>query len=140
MKRQERFKNTAYFTYHNANPKNRFAGDCVIRSISTFLNKDYYEVYEDLYKTSLKTGYMVNEKQNYEKYLKALGIERQPQPRKWDNTKYTGKEFIEEIAKPNKRYLLKIGGHHVTAIKDGTVYDTWDCTNKSVGNYWSIEE
>lgn len=139
MKRQEKYKDTPYFAYCNMNPKNRFTGDCVIRALSVFLEKDYYTVYEELYRTSLKTGYMANDKKNYEKYLKELGIEKQPQPRKRDNTKYTGKEFIREIAEDNKRYFAKIGGHHVIAIKGRKIIDTWDASEKTIGNYWTLE-
>ena len=140
MRRQERFKDTLYFTYYNANPKNRLTGDCVVRALSLFLDKDYYTVYKELYDTSLKTGEMLNEKRNYERYLKDQGIVKQKQPRQSDNTKYTGKEFIREITEDNKRYFCKIGTHHVTAIKDRRIYDTWDCTSKAVGNYWVINE
>lgn len=140
MKRQDKFKDTKYFTYYNANPKNRLTGDCVIRALSVFLQKDYYDVYEELYHTSLKTGYMANDKKNYEKYLDGLGIKKQPQPRKWDNTKYTGKEFINDIAEEGVRYFAKIGGHHVIAIKDRKIYDTWDSTEKTIGNYWIVNE
>ena len=139
MSRQEKYKDTAYFTYYNANPKNRITGDCVIRALSVFLQKDYYDVYKELYDTSIKTGYMVNDKKNYERYLKDMGIEKQKQPRQADNTKYTGKEFIKEIARPGKRYFAHIGGHHVIAIKDGRIYDIWDSSNKSIGNYWVLD-
>ena len=139
MKRQQKYKDTVYFTYYNANPKNRITGDCTIRALSLFLEKDYYTVYKELYDTSLKTGYMLNEKNCYELYLKEMGIEKQKQPRQADNTKYTGKEFIRDITEDNKRYFAKIGGHHVTVIKDRKIIDIWDCSNKSIGNYWVIE-
>lgn len=140
MKRQERFKNTEYFNYYNANPKNRITSDCVIRALAVFLAKDYYTVYKELYDTSIKTGYMVNDKKNYEKYLKDQGIEKRKQPRQADNTKYTGKEFIRDLTKANQRYFISIGGHHVTAIKNRQINDIWDCSNKSVGNYWVTED
>ena len=35
MKRQDKYQDTDYFKFYNANPKNRLAGDCVIRAIAT---------------------------------------------------------------------------------------------------------
>ena len=37
-------KDTEYFHYNNANPKNKHTGDCVIRAISLALDKRYKDV------------------------------------------------------------------------------------------------
>ena len=121
----------------NANPKNKKAGDCVIRAISIGLNKDYIEIYKELFETSLKTGYMVNDKKNFEKYLEKQKILKMKMPKRIDNTRYTVKEFVEEIAKPNKTYIINIA-NHLTVVKNGVLYDIWNCGRKSVGNYWVV--
>lgn len=138
MNRKDKYKDTETFTYYNANPKNRITGDCVIRAISTGLNKDYNETLTELYNYQLKTGYMLNDKKCYQKYLDALGYYKEKQPKKEDNTKYTGYEFCKYIAKPNKRYIANIGGHHIVAIVNKKILDIWDSSNKSIGNYWEI--
>ena len=64
------------------------------------------------------------------------------QTRKPDNSKYTGKEFCLDIQgspNPNKKYIATIGRHHIVAIVDGKINDTWDCSNKCIGNYWTRE-
>lgn len=140
MKRQEKYQDTSTFHWFNANPHNRLtAGDCVIRALSTAMNKSWEEVYQDLVKIAIKKGYMPNDKKVYEAYLKSKGWIKQKQPRKWDDTKYTGKEFCEEYGSPYQNIIANIGGHHIVAIVNGKVNDTWDSTDRCIGNYWIQE-
>ena len=127
---------THTFHYYNANPRNKLCGDCVIRAISTALEQDYVTTYKELFELSLKTGYIVNDKKNYSKYLKLKGWIKMEQPKKYNGTKYTGKDFCEDLALRNQRYVAHIGGHHIVAIVDAKVNDTWDSTNGCIGNYW----
>ena len=69
----------------------------------------------------------------YGKYLEGLGWSKQKQPRKPDGKKYTGSEFVGFF---KGTAVANIGGGHVTCIKDGKVWDTWDCTDGCIGNYW----
>ena len=135
MKRQNKFPDTSTFHFYNANPKNRITGDCVIRALCTALEEPYEVIYKELFEFSLKCGYMLNDKKCYDKYLKAKGWVKYKQPRKEDNTKYTGKEFCER-AREYENYIAKIGGHHIVAIVHGRVNDIWDSTDGCIGNYW----
>ena len=87
-----------------------------------------------------KTGYDDGDKKLYDKYLQSKGWKKYPQPRKWDNTKYTGEEFCKEIQTHEHEYssyvVANIGGHHVVAIVNGKVWDIWDSTDGCIGNYW----
>lgn len=135
--------NTSTFTYYNANHKNKTTTDCVIRAICTAMKKPYLEVYKELYELSLKTGYMINERKCYEKYLKLNGWIKQSQPKKFDNTKYDGNEFINYLN--HEKYLggepiiMKIGTHHLSCIVDNTIHDIWNCSYGKVGNWWVKE-
>ena len=135
MNRQTKYPDTRIFRYYNANPKNRVTDDCVIRAICTALNEPYEKVYRELFEISIKTGYMVNARLCYGKYLEQRGWVMHKQPRKEDNTKYTGREFCER-ARPYENYIAHIGGHHIVAIIDGKVVDTWNSTDGCIGNYW----
>ena len=141
MKRQDKYPDTRTFHYYNANPRNKLTGDCVIRAISTAMDRPYNEVYEELFRFSLKCGLMLNDNKCYEKYLEAQGWEKHAQPRKDDNTKYTGKEFCIEAQEYTFNYpsamIAHIGGHHIVAIIGGRVWDTWDSTYGCIGNYWT---
>ena len=117
----------------NLNPKGWKTGDCVIRAIAYATQQSWDDVYKGLSDLGFKKKRMPNDKQVYEQYLKDLGWEKQKQPRKWDNTKYTVNEFIKEF--PHNVYVVSVA-NHLTAIANNDIVDTWDCGRKSVGNYW----
>lgn len=131
--RKEKYPDTETFTYYNANPKDRITGDCVVRAICTALNQDYIETLKEMVDLQIKTGYEYGDKKCIEKYMKLKGWIKMKQPRKIDNTKYTGKEFCE-IYKGT--YVAMIGGHHIVCIRNGKVNDIWDSTGGCIGNYW----
>ena len=137
MTRQEKYPETRTFHYYNANPKNRVTTDCVIRAISTATEIPYNRVVMEMAELQCKTGYDDGDVKLYELYLKQYGFVKHKQPRKADNTKYTGKDFCLKIAKKHVRYVANIGGHHVVAIVNGKVYDIWDSTGGCIGNYWT---
>ena len=139
-KRQSKYPETSTFHYHNANPKNRITGDCRIRAISVACEIPYNQVVMDLAKIHCETGYDQTANQGISILMERYGWIKCKQPRKADNTKYTGEEFcrlIQRSRKPEwKRIMANIGGHHEVAIIDGKVWDTWDSTDGSIGNYW----
>ena len=141
MKRQEKYPDTNVFHYYNANPKNRITTDCVIRAISTACDKKYNDVVMDLAKIQCETGYDDGSTKAIDLLMKKYGWIKKSQPRKIDNTKYTGEEFCKDIQ--NHKYHLaynkivaNIGGHHIVAIIDGKIFDIWNSSNKCIGNYW----
>lgn len=140
MKRQDKYPDTKVFHFYNANPKGKYTGDCVVRALCTALEESYEKVSRDLLENALRTGYSFASKDNFDNYLKSRGWVKQPQPRKDDNTKYTGEEFCLEIQSHrnwyNPQIIANIGGGHVVAIMFGEVYDTWDSTDGCIGNYW----
>ena len=137
MKRADKYPDTAVFHFYNANPKNRITGDCTFRAIATATGKSWADVVQEMALISIKTGYAINDKKGIEAYMKNIGWVKHSQPRKLDNTKYTGAEFCRKMKRLTA--VCMIGGHHVTCIIDGKVNDIWDCTGKTIGNYWTAE-
>lgn len=137
MTRQEKYPETSTFHYHNANPKNRITGDCRIRAIAVACEVQYNTVVMDLAKIQCDTGYDQCTNQGIDILMKQYGWTKHKQPRKADNTKYTGKEFCLKLAKKHVRYVANIGGNHVVAIVNGKVNDIWDSTDGCIGNYWT---
>lgn len=125
------------FIKYNKNPKNKKTTDCVIRAIATATNKEWENIYKELAEQGIKKGLMINDRNNWKAYLKSLGYEQQKMPRKEDRTRYTLEKFCDELAEENKIYIIKVAGH-LTCVKDKKLYDTWNCSNKCVGNYWII--
>ena len=125
------------FIKYNANPTKRKTSDCVIRALATALGNTWEDTYRDLVDMSIKQGLMCNEKRAYTNYLKTKGYEMQKMPRRNDNTRYTVNEFIDELADPKATYIISIA-NHLTCVKDKVLLDTWNCSRKSIGNYWLI--
>ena len=136
MTRQQKYPDTATFHYHNANPKSRITTDCVIRAICTALEIPYNQVVMELAEQQCMTGYDRSCNTGIDKYLQSKGWVKHKQPRKPDNTKYTGAEFCER-ARTYENYIANIGGGHIVAIVGGRVWDTWDSTDGCIGNYWT---
>lgn len=143
MKRQDKYPDTRNFHFYNANPKNRFTTDCVIRAISTALELPYNTVVMEMAEMQCKTGYDPSENKLIGMYLESKGWIKKSQPRKLDGTKYTGAEFCQEIREgctwgigDFTRIVANIGGHHTVAIMDGKVWDIWNSTCGSIGIYY----
>lgn len=128
--------NTSYFKYYNANPKNKKTTDCVVRAICTALDQSYEQTLREMIELQIKTGYDMSDVKGFGKYLESKGWIKQKQPRKSNNTKYTGWEFVRIF---NGVCVANIGGNHTVCIKEGKVYDIWDSTDGCIGNYWTKE-
>ena len=131
-------QDTEFFRYPNANPKDRRTTDCVIRSISTSTGKTWDEVLDGLIEIAHKYKIMVDDTPCYDRYLQSLGYSKMTQPRKGDNTKYTGVEFCRDYLGKFRLgeydIVAHIGGHHIVAIVDRKVVDTCNSTYKTIGN------
>ena len=64
MKRQDKYPDTKWFVYENVNPKGKVTTDCVVRAVCKALEKTYTEVYEGMFKYSLRTGVHINDKKH----------------------------------------------------------------------------
>ena len=136
--REEKYPDTETFHYHNQNPKNRITTDCAIRAISLATGISYNDVVLGMAKMQCETGWDMSENKGIDKYLDSIGWVKCKQPRKIDNTKYTGNEYCRKLWQTNAKdpIIANIGGHHIVCIKDFRVWDTWNSTNGCIGNYW----
>lgn len=127
------------FINYNANPKKKKTGDCVIRAICTGLKESWEDTYKGMLDVAFDTYQAISYKKNFEEYLKRKGYIKQKMPKKDNGNKYTIKEFANELAKSNTTYIISIR-NHLTTIINKDLYDIWDCSKKSVGNYWIIDD
>lgn len=126
------------YHYYNANPKNRKGSDCVARALCTAMNMKWETVIREMTEVGITKGYEATDTKTIAEYLKLKEWEKQLQPRKGDNTKYTGAEFCKKLrAEGNtKPIIANIGGHHMVAIINNKINDIWNCSHKCIGNYW----
>lgn len=132
--------------------KGERVGDCVTRAICHATGKDYKEVYDDLFNLSKNWGTC--------KTKKTLKIRQNASPRNGVN-KVVLKHYIENVLGFKWVALMGIGtgtkvhvkadelpagtlilslSRHLTCIKDGVLYDTYDCTRegtRAVYGYWT---
>lgn len=54
MTRQQKYPDTNTFHFYNANPKNKYTGDCVIRAISTALEQSWEQTIKELTELGIK--------------------------------------------------------------------------------------
>lgn len=143
MNRKDKYPDTSYFIYNNINPKNRITSDCVYRAISGVSGLSYNDVIQQLSNFHCNTGYEATSE--YGRFLQKEGWVKLKQPRKLDNTKYTGKEYCELIQSNLIQFkneydythvICNIGSHHVTCIINGRINDIWDCSSNAVGNVY----
>lgn len=120
------------FISYNKNPADNYTGDCVIRAISTIMNKDWDEVWLDIMVLAFKAKDMMSSNRIWQDYLHQNGYVRYNLPDKCPNC-YTIKNFAEDF--PQGSFLLGTGTH-VVAVMDGKYYDTWDSGNESPIYYW----
>jgi hypothetical protein len=136
------------FTKANYNPTDKKVGDCVVRAIMKATGQTWLTTYKELCAIGEQNYSMPNDKTTYEKYLEAKGWLKQKMPKQGivgirmmggvkgsyqTYKRYTVVEFADE--NPKGTYIISVA-NHMTVLVNGELFDTWNCGNKSVGNYW----
>lgn len=126
---------TSTFHFHNENPKGRRTGDCVIRAIARATGDSWEDTLMGLTIVGCEIKSEPAYKDCFDAYLQRKGWIKGKQPRKPDGTKYTVGEWCRE--KRPKRMIVNVS-NHLTCIIDGKCNDIWNCTGKTVLNYWTL--
>ena len=128
--------------YLNKNPLGKHTGDCVVRAISTAMNRSWGEVYMDLAELGYERAEMPSWNACWWAYLKWQGFSRHIIPDTCPDC-YTVEDFC--IEHPNGTYILFIpnsseNAGHVVCTKNGTAFDIWDSTQEIPLAYWEKGE
>ena len=126
--------NNSVFQYFNANPMEKNTNDCVIRSICGVTEREWDDVLMELTLYGIKHSMMPDDPDLYPRYLKDNGWKKHPQPRKKDGKKFKASEWAPTF---EGEAVAHIGTNHMAMISHGKVWDTWDCSDGIVGNYWT---
>lgn len=113
-------------------------GDCVTRAICNATGKDYMEVYKALAALSKSSPRNGVYKSAYRKYLASLGYSFTPLMGIGTGCRT---HLCEEELPTKGTYILKVS-KHLTCIKDGVLYDSYDCSRggtRCVYGYWKIK-
>ena len=120
------------YKFKNVNPLGKRELDCVTRAISLALNKDYYDVKNDL---CLVAQLFKCEKLCVccYKYLLdyVYGLQRIEEVQ--GLTIYDFAHLYHEGT-----YIVRVKGH-LSCVIDGYCYDTWDCTSEVIDIVWQVK-
>lgn len=116
------------FRFYNANPNNYNIDDCTIRSLSVAEGISWDEAYDLLSNSARKYGLMQSDVKAIEDFLD-LRYYRVPVYEE------TVGEFIENH--PTGTYLITMNGH-ITVLKNGINYDTFNPSERKIWNAWEV--
>lgn len=116
-------------------------GDCVCRAICNATGMDYKRVYSELSELCKKRGRSAGSprdgvaKEITRAYMERIGWT-------WHATMAIGsgcRVHLDSDELPPGSLVVRVSGH-VTCVRDGVLYDTYDCTrggDRCVYGYWS---
>lgn len=124
------------FIQFNKNPKNKRVGDCVIRAISTVLDKPWEVTYTEICDEGFLMKDMPSSNAVWGEYLRKHGFYRNVIPNTCPAC-YTVRDFCMDHRR--SRYVLATGTH-VIAVINGDYYDTWDSGSEIPIYFWKKNE
>ena len=116
------------YRYYNANPMLNDIEDCTIRALSVAEDISWDEAYKKLSDYARKKGLMLSSVKSVENYL---------DDHYYRECNYDIKvgEIIEEH--PVGTYIITMDGH-ITVLKNGINYDTFDCRDRLMWCAWEV--
>lgn len=117
--------------YYNANPLGRKVNDCVVRAISLALDWSWTETYKMLSDYGCRKGITFTEVDFINEYLAERFEKFYPTERV---------KTVEDFLKLNLkgRWLITMNGH-ITCVLNGTLYDTFDCSDRYIWNIYKVK-
>lgn len=113
---------------YNNNPHQVNTGDCVTRGLAKVFLKTWSDMYLELAQNAIETGYLSTSSKNYSKSLERRGYVKIPM--------VGAKVTVNQITNIQREYTsfkprwAAVTATHLTAIVDGNIYDTWDCSRR----------
>lgn len=116
------------YRYYNANPKQLNVADCTIRALSVAEGISWDEAYDLLSQSARDFGLMQNDVRAIEQFLD----ERYDRVPIYERT-------VGEFIKNHKRgvFLITMPGH-ITVLKNGINYDTFDASKRPIWSAWIV--
>ena len=119
------------FIYYNVNPSDRHIEDCVTRAITLATGLPYRLVKRKLHRSANVNECSPLSLQCY-RYLIENELDYPTVPCRG----LTVEQFCKKY--PVGTYLVRIEGH-LTCVKNGNIYDIWDCSNADCDTAWVVK-
>lgn len=116
------------YKFYNANYKGKFVNDCVVRAISFAEGISWNNAYDKLSELAQESGTLLDDIDFVESYLDM-------KYKRISHNSITVGELCEE--KPYGIYLVTMP-NHISVIKNGVVYDTFDCRKNKIWGVWEV--
>jgi len=120
------------FVEYNCNPMSRTVGDCAVRAIALALEIDWEDAYAELAAAGFAMGDVISSNAVWGAVLRKHGFYRCAIPDTCPIC-YTAEDFCTD--NPEGTFVL-VFDWHVATVKDGDIYDTWDCSKEIPQYYW----
>lgn len=120
------------FVFYNPNPLAIHGVDCTVRALTKALDISWEKAYTMLAVNGFQMADMPSANQVFSATLRQNGFKRKAIPDECPDC-YTASDFAEEH--PEGTYVLAFGDH-VCAVIDGTIFDSWDSSNRVPMFYW----
>ena len=122
------------YRFKNMNPEGKKVDDCTVRTLSLVSGLEWDRVYDDLCDIGKWLRVMPSTNEAWNSWLelhhwKMHEVKGRPED-------YNVNDFCVEH--PRGVYVLGLR-NHVVAVIDGHYYDTWDCGERPVLYYWTLE-
>ena len=116
----------------NNNPVSRNVGDCAVRAVSVALGVDWETAFAMIAANAFQMGDMPSSNAVWGSVLRQHGFRRSVIPNNCPDC-YTAEQFAED--RPEGTYVLGFG-NHVSTVKNGTIYDSWDSSQEIPQYFW----
>lgn len=122
------------FIKSNPHPTGKKIGDCVVRAIAIAEAKKWNDVYKALCEIGAEIHDMPNSKPVYHLYLERAGWVKNKMPKHENGRRMRLCDFADK--NPSKLFIAGVVGH-LTTVENGILLDTWDCSKKCIGNFYT---
>ena len=121
---------------YEPNPVRTGAIDCAVRAIAKALDTSWERAYVMLSLNGFLMGNVPSADEVWSSVLRQHGFSRLTIPNDCPDC-ISVREFCEKY--PMGTYVVK-SENHVATVKDGTLFDSYDSSDKTVLYYWTKEE
>lgn len=120
------------YRYYNNNPFQRNVSDCTVRAIALATNKSWDETYQHLSDYARSQGITFSEIEFINDYLS------RKYPRYCQDKKVATVGEFADLQLPG-RWLVTMGGH-ITCVINGTIFDTFDPSERYLWCAYYVDE
>jgi len=135
--REKGLADTDTYEFYNANPDSRQTGDCSTRALAKALGVSYDAALDLQCEEAKRSHFGLTSDETIDAILVAHGFRlfKQGSVKKGQKRKTVG-----DVAATTKGAIAVIrSAHHLSAVVDGVIYDTWNPSKKTAYS-WLVKE